>query len=307
MKAIPVPVRERILHLYQQGKSTREIAASFGYCVAAVRRVRQQFRERGTLQPQTHRCGRKTLLTEMVQRRLLGLLERRPDATLAELGAQLGRPPSTIDLWLTRLGWSCKKTLPAAERSRPDVAAQRKQWPQRLAGVSAARLVFVDESGAHTPMTRHYGRSPVGQRLVCPLPHGHDQTTTLVAAVRLQGPQAPWWFGGAMDGELFLAWVKQGLVPCLQPGDVVILDNLATHKVAGVREAIQAAGAWLEYLPPYSPDLNPIEPMWSKVKQGLKSREPRNTRQLLQATGAALAAVTPADCQGFFGHAGYAT
>jgi len=110
-----------------------------------------------------------------------------------------------------------------------------------------------------------------------------------------------------MDGALFLAWVKQGLAPCLQREDVVVMDNLATHKVAGVREAIEAAGARLEYLPPYSPDFNPIEPRWSKVKPGLKSREPRNARQRFQAAGAAFAAVTPTDCQGFFLHAGYAT
>jgi transposase len=110
-----------------------------------------------------------------------------------------------------------------------------------------------------------------------------------------------------MDGELFLAWVRQGLVRCLQPDDVVVMDSLATHKVAGVREAIEGAGARLEYLPPYSPDLNPIEPMWSKVKQGLKSREPRTARQLHKAAGTAFAAVTPADCRGFFSSAGYAT
>lgn len=173
--------------------------------------------------------------------------------------------------------------------------------------MSADRLVFVDESGANTQMTRRYGRSPIGQRLACPIPHRHYSTTTMVAAVRLQGPQAPWLFGGAMDGELFLAWVQQGLVLCLQPDDVVVMDNLATHKVAGVREAIEGAGARLEYLPPYSPDFNPIEPMWSKVKQGLKSRQPRNARQLHQAAGAAFATVTSADCQGFFLHAGYAT
>jgi len=206
-------------------------------------------------------------------------------------------------------GWAgaVKKTLHAAEQSRPDVAAQRKQWPQRLADVSADRLGFVDESGANTQMTRRYGRSPIGQRLVCPIPHRHYQTTTMIAAVRRQGPRAPWLFGGAMDGELFLAWVKQGLVLCLQPNDVVVMDNLATHKMAGVREAIERAGARLEYLPPYSPDFNPIEPMWSKVKQGLKGREPRNARQLHKAAGAAFAAVTPADCRGFFLHAGYAT
>jgi hypothetical protein len=141
------------------------------------------------------------------------------------------------------------------------VAEQRRQWPQRLAGVPTARLLLVDESGANTQMTRRYGRSPLGQRSVCSVPHGHYQTTTLIAAVSLQGPQAPWLLEGPMDGELFLAWVKVGLVPGLRRDAVVILDNLATHKVAGVREAIEAAGARLEYLPPYSPDFNPIEPM----------------------------------------------
>ena len=173
--------------------------------------------------------------------------------------------------------------------------------------MAADRLVFVDESGAHTQMTRRYGRRPVGQRRACPVPPGHYQMTPRIAAVRLKGPQAPWWFGGARDGELFLAWVKQGLVRCLKPEDGVVMDNLATHQVAGVREAIEGAGARLEYLPPYSPDFNPIEPLGSKVKPGLKSREPRNTRQLHKAAGAAFAAVTPTDCQGFFLHAGYAT
>ena len=176
-----------------------------------------------------------------------------------------------------------------------------------MAGVPTAKLVFVDESGANTQMTRRYGRSPVGQRLICPVPQGHYQTSTLIAAVRLNGPQAPWLFEGPMDGELFLAWVKQGLAPCLRRDDVVILDNLATHKVAGVREAIEGAGARLEYLPPYSPDFNPIENLWSKVKQAMKSREPRTARHLFEAAGAAFDTVIPEDCQGFFLHAGYAT
>lgn len=121
MKAIPVPIRERILHLYDQGKNTGDIATSLGYCVAAVRRVRQYFKTRGTLKPQTHRCGRKTLLTAQRRRRLEGLLARWPDVTLAELGAHFKRPTSTIDLWLNRLGWSCKKN---AARRRA-VAARR--------------------------------------------------------------------------------------------------------------------------------------------------------------------------------------
>ena len=168
-----------------------------------------------------------------------------------------------------------------------------------------ARLVFVDESGANTKMTRLYGRGPVGERVVTPVPHGHYQTSTLIAAVRLSGACAPWLFEGAMDGEMFLAWVRQGLVPTLQPQDVVILDNLATHKVVGVRQAIEGAGARLLYLPPYSPDFNPIENLWSKVKQILRSLSPRNAAELLQAAAAAFAAISVTDCQAFFLHARY--
>ena len=171
----------------------------------------------------------------------------------------------------------------------------------------SARLVFVDESGANTKMTRLYGRAPVGERLVAHVPHGHYQASTLIAAVRLRGPCAPWLFEGAMDGEMFLAWVRQGLVPTLQPEDWVILDNLATHKVAGVREALEAAGARLLYLPPYSPDFNPIENLWSKVKQSLRRLAPRTAEDLLQAAATAFAAISTADCHGFFLHAQYAT
>lgn len=171
----------------------------------------------------------------------------------------------------------------------------------------SARLVFVDESGANTKMTRLYGRAPVGQRLLARQPHGHYQTSTLIAGVRLRGPCAPWVFEGAMDGEMFLAWVRQGLTPTLQPQDVVILDNLATHKVSGAREAIEAVGARLLYLPPYSPDFNPIENLWSKIKQILRGFSPRTATELLHAVAIAFAAISTADCHGFFLHAKYAT
>ena len=168
MKAIPVVMRERILKLYDEGKSTVEIAACCGYCVAAVRRVRQHFKARGTLEPQTHLCGRKTLLTPRRQARLQKLVAAEPNATLAELGTKLDRPfgTSTVDLWLRRLGLSYKKTRHAAEQHWPDVAEQRAHWLERLAAEPAARLVFVDESGANTKMTHLGGRAPIGERLV---------------------------------------------------------------------------------------------------------------------------------------------
>jgi transposase len=194
----------------------------------------------------------------------------------------------------------------AAEQFRPDVAEQRAHWHERLATEPTGRLVFVDESGANTQMARLAGRSPVGERFLTHVPFGHYETSTLIAAVRLDGARAPWVFTGAMDGEMFLAWIRQGLVPTLQPEDLVIMDNLATHKVAGVREAIESAGARLCYLPPYSPDFNPIENMWSKIKQSLRSLAPRTGEELLRAAAFAFAAVSKADCLGFFLHAQYA-
>jgi transposase len=176
-----------------------------------------------------------------------------------------------------------------------------------VASLGYSGLVFVDESGANLQMTRRYGRSPSGQRLLGRIPQGHYLTATLIAAMGCRGSRAPWIFEGPMDGEMFLAWVRVGLVPSLRRGQTVILDNLATHKVAGVRQAIEATGAGLEYLPAYSPDLNPIENLWSKVKGRLRSANPRTWRQLLKAGKAAFESVTVGDCQAFFLNAGYAT
>ncbi len=195
----------------------------------------------------------------------------------------------------------------AAEQNRPDVAAKRDRWHEQLAVEPAARLVFVDESGANTKMTRGRGRALGGRRLVARIPHGRYQTSTLISGMRVDGPCAPWLFDGPLNGEMFLAWVAQGLAPTLQPGDLVIMDNLATHKIQGIAEALEAAGARLLYLPPYSPDFNPIEPMWSKIKQGLRSQAPRTESELFLATRAAFQAISSADCQSFFFDAKYAT
>lgn len=155
-------------------------------------------------------------------------------------------------------------------------------------------------------MTRLRGRALGGQRLLARIPHGRYQTSTLISGIRREGPCAPWLFEGPMNGEMFLAWVQQGLAPRLQAGDLVIMDNLATHKIRGVREALEAAGARLLYLPPYSPDFNPIEPMWSKIKQILRSHAPRTDEQLLRAAKKAFQSISVADCKGFFFSARYA-
>jgi transposase len=187
------------------------------------------------------------------------------------------------------------------------VAARRAGGHEQLASAAVNRLVFVDESGANPKMTRLRGRALGGQRLLARIPHGHDQTSTLIAALRLGGACARWLFGGAMNGEMFLAWVRQGLASTLPAGDIVILDNLATHKIRGVRDALGAVGARLLYLPPYSPDFNPIGPMGSKIKQTLRSRAPRTEADLLRAAKTAFQSISSADCKGFFFSARYAT
>ena len=155
-------------------------------------------------------------------------------------------------------------------------------------------------------MTRLRGRALGGERVRAHIPHGRYQTSTLISAIRLEGPCAPWLFEGPMNGEMFLAWVREGLAPALRRGDVVILDNLSTHKIRGVREALEAAGARLLYLPPYSPDFNPIEPMWSKIKQILRSHAPRTDEQLLGAARTAFQSISVAACKGFFFSTRYA-
>jgi transposase len=168
-----------------------------------------------------------------------------------------------------------KKSLHAVEQKRSDVAAAREVWRDRQPGLDPDRLVFIDETWATTNMTRRYGRAVRGQRLVASVPHGHWKTSTFVAGLRTGGLTAPLVVDGAMTGDIFRAYVEQVLAPTLAPGDTVILDNLSSHKVAGIRDVIEARGANLIYLPPYSPDLNPIEQAFAKLKALLRKKAAR--------------------------------
>ena len=167
------------------------------------------------------------------------------------------------------------------------------------------KLVFVDESGARTNMTRLYGWGQVGERVVDPVPHGHWKTCTMLAAVRLSGPLAAVTIDAAVNAEAFVIWTRQVLAPNLLPGDVVVMDNLPAHKAPEVAEAIGAVGASVRYLPPYSPDYNPIENLWSKVKTHLRAAATRTFDALGDAIDQALASITLGDCRGFFSHSGY--
>jgi transposase len=167
------------------------------------------------------------------------------------------------------------------------------------------RLVFIDETGASTKMARLYGRALCGQRCRAPIPHGHWKTTTFTGALRRRGLTAPLVLDGPMNAAAFLAYVEQVLVPTLTAGDVVVMDNLPAHKPASVRRAIEAAGARVLYLPPYSPDFNPIEMAFAKLKAVLKKAAARTVNDLWKAIAASLSSFTPAECRNYFAAAGY--
>jgi len=185
------------------------------------------------------------------------------------------------------------------------VLRRRRAWVETQPDLDPEKLVFIDETGASTKMARRAGRAPRGHRCRAPVPHGHWKTTTFVGALRLSGMTAPMVLDGAMYGAAFLAYVEQSLVPALEPGDIVVMDNLPAHRSAAVRDAIQGAGAELRFLPPYSPDFNPIEMAFSKLKAYLKRRAARSVDELWDAIGEATDNFTPAECQNYFAAAGY--
>jgi transposase len=196
--------------------------------------------------------------------------------------------------------------LRAAEQDRPDVADHRKQWRVWQRFMDPERFVFLDETGAATNMIRRYGWGPRSERLVEAAPHGHWRTTTFIAGLRSTGLVAPLVLDGPMTGEAFLAYVGQCLAPTLSKGDVVVLDNLAAHKVAGVREAIRARGASLLYLPPYSPDLNPIEQAFAKLKALLRKAATRTRETLWNTIGRLISDFSPTECRNYLANSGYA-
>jgi transposase len=198
-----------------------------------------------------------------------------------------------------------KKSVRAAEQDRPDVATAREAWADNQSKLDADHLVFIDETGTSTNMARLRGRAPRGERLIGMIPHGHWKTTTFVAALRSTALTAPCVIDGPMNGNAFLAYTEQVLAPTLKPDDIVVLDNLSAHKVPGVREAIEATGARLLYLPPYSPDFNPIEQLFAKLKALLRKAAERSVEGLWSRIAVLLSAFAPEECANYFRNAGY--
>jgi transposase len=195
--------------------------------------------------------------------------------------------------------------LYAAEQNRPDVAKARTEWRESQPSLNPGQLIFIDETWTKTNMVRLFGRSKRGTRLIDTSPHGHWKTSTFIAALRADGLVAPAVFDGAINGDLLLAYIEHVLVPTLTTGDIVVMDNLSCHKKPAVQHAIEAAGASVRFLPAYSPDLNPIEQVFAKLKSLLRRMAIRTVDALWKALGSITDCVTPEECKNFIHHAGY--
>jgi transposase len=198
-----------------------------------------------------------------------------------------------------------KKSLQAVERKRADVARARRRWIREQGWLDTTHLVFIDETAVTTNMVRLNGWNPRGERLVADAPMGHWETVTFIAGLRQTRIVAPMLIKGAMNGAAFLAYVEQCLVPTLRRRDIVVIDNVPFHKVAGVEDAIQAAGATLRYLPPYSPEFNPIELVFHPLKTLLRKAAERTIQGLQRSVRSYIRALNPSECIGYFRHAGY--
>ena len=204
-------------------------------------------------------------------------------------------------------GSASKKTAFASEQDRPGVARRRAQWRARQASVDPNRLVFIDETWAKTNMAPLRGWGPRGQRLIGKAPHGRWRTLTFIAALRLGRIDAPCVCNGPINGQKFLAYVERFLVPTLKHGDIVVLDNLGSHKSKAIRQALRDAGAHRLFLPPYSPDLNPIEQAFAKLKHWLRQAQPPSLSDVHQAIARTLDRFHPKEGAAFFRNSGYAS
>ena len=308
-KPLSADLRERIVAEVNGGKSRRGAAARFGVAASTAVRLQARYEETGSVAPA--RIGRPKGSGKLGTHRdfIIARVEDRPDITMPELAALLLAErgievdPSNLSKFLCKAGFTYKKTLLASEKERADVKAERNEWhTHRLPAIRAApeRLVFIDETSVKTNMTPPRGRSLKGKRLLADAPFGKWNTQTFIAGLRCHDLVAPWVIDGAINGEVFDMYVITQLAPQLKPGDVVVWDNLNVHKSPRAAEAIKARGAWVLFLPRYSPDLNPIEKAFSKLKTLLRKAKARTYDDLWKAVGKICDLFTPQECWNYF-------
>jgi transposase len=308
-RPLSIGLRERVVDaVVRGGLSCRRAAARFGVGVSTAIAWVARFRETGSVAPGQMGGHRPKKLVGPWRDWLL-VRCREGEFTLPawwRSSPSAGCGSTTARSGGRRGAQSQKKTLIAAERERPDVARRRAQWAKYQGRIDPSRLVFIDETWTKTNMAPLRGWAPRGERLKASVPHGHWKTMTLLAALRHDRVEAPWLLDGPIDGESFRLYVERVLVPTLRPGDIVVMDNLGSHKGAAVRRAIRAAGARLFFLPKYSPDLNPIEMLFAKLKHRLRKAAARTSDAVCDAIAHILATVTATECINYFIEAGYA-
>ncbi|WP_315741718.1 MULTISPECIES: IS630 family transposase [unclassified Bradyrhizobium] len=306
-----VDLRKRVVAAVKGGMSRRQAAAHYQVGASSAIRWVALEEETGDIAPKKLGGDQRSKAIEAQADIILALVADKPDMTLEELKAALSAKGhsfsvSALHRFFARRNITFKKkTAHAAEQERPDVLSKRKDWASKQAELSATKLIFIDETWASTNMARTRGRALRGERLRASIPHGHWKTTTFVAGLRQSGLMAPMVIDGPINGDAFQAYVDHVLVPELKQDDIVVMDNLSSHKGAGGRAAIEAAGAKLLYLPPYSPDFNPIENAFSKLKALLRAAAERTVDGLWNAIGRCLDCFEPAECANYFKAAGY--
>ncbi|MGA7940218.1 MAG: IS630 family transposase [Bradyrhizobium sp.] len=311
-KPYSMDLRERVVAAVDPGGlSCHRAAAQFGVGVNTAILWVRRFRETGSVAP-GQMGGHKPKKISGKHRDWLLERTRARDFTLRGLVAELAERGLKVDyrsVWefVHAENLSFKKSVVASERDRPDVARRRAQWQKYQGQIDPERLVFIDETWTKTNMATLRGWAPCGTRLTAKVPHGHWKTTTFLAALRYDRIEAPWVLDGPIDGESFTIYVEKVLLPTLQPGDIVIMDNLGSHKGKVVRALIRSVGAKLFFLPKYSPDLNPIEQVFAKLKHLLRKAAARTVEAVWAAIGQALTAFMPNECANYFENAGYAS
>jgi transposase len=302
-------MRQRVIARVESGGSRREAAEHYDVSASTAVIWVKCFRETGRCAAKPR--GGSTSPLEKHGEFLLALVEEQADLTLDEVVRTMRKrriAGSRTAVWrfFQRHQISFKKSLRAAEQERADVARARRRWMREQGLFDPARLVFIDETSANTKMVRLSGRCPRGKRLIGRVPQGHWKTITFVAALRRRGMRASQTIDGSMTGKRFLAYVEQCLAPTLKRKDIVMIDNLPAHRAAGVREAIEARGATLRYLPKYSPDLNPIEMSFSKLKAHLRKAAERTIPRLRRRIASFARSLTAREASNYFRHVGYA-
>jgi len=304
-------LRERVVAAMVGGESCRSVASRFGVAVSSVVKWSQRYRATGSVAPGKV-GGRRKRVLEPHRAFVLERIGQTPHLTLHGLKEELAARGVNVShnavwLFLRREGLRFKKTLFALEQARADIARRRRRWRSWQADLDPRRLVFIDETWIKTSMAPLRGWGPKGDRVRGFVPRGHWRTLTFLGALRCDQLAAPCVFDGPINGQCFRAYVEQQLVPLLKPGDIVIMDNLGSHKSAALRALIRAAGARLWYLPPYSPDLNPIEQAFAKIKHWMRSAQKRTIEDAWRHIGSLVETIDPTECNNYFANAGYAS